>query len=241
MPSALSCRIRASTAGFTVRLPSFVPFALALASPGIHTFPDVAALELREVAQHLEHGLARAGRRVEPLLVQEEIDALVVITIPSIISACAAKGRPLSASRHRFTIMEIDAALPYSRDRYCCYRAHRDFICDAFRMAYRLIVDRSTPARPLDREGRVLFATRRKDCLPIELSIQMPDRHDRCGPTNRQTAAAYRLLTSQLELIFLELRISTTEPSAPTVLMGPVPFSRAKPDITTHFMLSSFL
>ena len=88
--------------------------------------------------------------------------------------------------------------LPYSRDRYCCYRAHRDFICDAFQMAYRLIVDRGTPARPLDREGRVLLATRRKDCLPIELSIQMPDRHDRCGPTrgpNEIHSASPRLAT----------------------------------------------
>ena len=82
--------------------------------------------------------------------------------------------------------------LPYSRDRYCCYRAHRDFICDAFQMAYRLIVDRGTPARPLDREGRVLLATRRKDCLPIELSIQMPDRHDRCGPTRDRMKSTVR-------------------------------------------------
>jgi hypothetical protein len=42
--------------------------------------------------------------------------------------------------------------LPYSSDRYRCYCAYRDFICDAFQMAYRLIVDRGTPARPLDRK-----------------------------------------------------------------------------------------
>lgn len=46
--------------------------------PGIHPFPDDAALELSKHAEHLERRLARAGRCVEPLLVQEQIDALLL-------------------------------------------------------------------------------------------------------------------------------------------------------------------
>ena len=33
------------------------------------------------------------------------------LTIPNTLSAVAAKGQPLSASRHRFTLKEVDAAL----------------------------------------------------------------------------------------------------------------------------------
>jgi len=78
MPPALSSRMRVSTDGFTVRRPSFVPFALARANPGVDPFADNAALELGEDAEHLEHGLAGDGRRVEPLLAQEQINALIV-------------------------------------------------------------------------------------------------------------------------------------------------------------------
>jgi hypothetical protein len=43
MPPALSSRMRVSTDGFTLRRPSFVPFALARASPVTAQFPGRAA------------------------------------------------------------------------------------------------------------------------------------------------------------------------------------------------------
>jgi hypothetical protein len=43
-----------------------------------HPLPDHRALEFGKHAHHLEHGLARRGRRVETLLVQVEIDVLGV-------------------------------------------------------------------------------------------------------------------------------------------------------------------
>jgi hypothetical protein len=55
-------------AGLTGRRPSFVPFALALASP----FAD-AALKFSEHAEHLEHGSARRSAGVEGLLMKIQI------------------------------------------------------------------------------------------------------------------------------------------------------------------------
>src|SRR5450432_1698220 len=76
-PLARSWRMRASTAGFTGRRPSFVPLARALASPAF-TLANNAPLELGKNAQHLKHRLAGGRRSVEALLMQEEVDALVV-------------------------------------------------------------------------------------------------------------------------------------------------------------------
>ena len=42
---------------------------------GADALADNGALELREDAQHLEHRLARRGRRIQPLLMQEQVDA----------------------------------------------------------------------------------------------------------------------------------------------------------------------
>ena len=39
--------------------------------PGVDALANDAALKFGEHAQHLEHGLAGGGRRIEPLLVQE--------------------------------------------------------------------------------------------------------------------------------------------------------------------------
>src|SRR5450631_3266898 len=44
----------------------------------VDPFSDDAAFELGKHAEHLEHRLARGSRRVEPLLMQEQIDALVM-------------------------------------------------------------------------------------------------------------------------------------------------------------------
>jgi len=63
--------MRASMEAFTVRRPSFVPFALARARPRVDPFSDDAALKLCKLAEYLEHSLARGGRRVEALLMQE--------------------------------------------------------------------------------------------------------------------------------------------------------------------------
>src|SRR4051812_38016530 len=46
--------------------------------PGIHTFADDAALELGEHAKHLKHRLARGGRGIKALLMQEQVHALVM-------------------------------------------------------------------------------------------------------------------------------------------------------------------
>ena len=41
-----------------------------------HPLSDHRPLKLSEDTEHLEHGAARRGGRVEPLLMQEQIDAL---------------------------------------------------------------------------------------------------------------------------------------------------------------------
>lgn len=88
--------------------------------------------------------------------------------------------------------------LPYPRNRHCRHRAHRDLVGDAFQVAYRLVVNRCTPARPLDRESRILLAARRQDCLSIGIGITMPDTHGRVGPggnRNEINSASARLAT----------------------------------------------
>jgi hypothetical protein len=42
--------------------------------PGADSFLNDRSLELGKDAQHLEHGLAGGGGRIEPLLMQEQID-----------------------------------------------------------------------------------------------------------------------------------------------------------------------
>jgi hypothetical protein len=45
--------------------------------PSVDPFPNDAALKFCEHAEHLKHGLAGGCRRVEALLMQEQVDALV--------------------------------------------------------------------------------------------------------------------------------------------------------------------
>jgi hypothetical protein len=52
--------------------------------PGVDTFLDDAALELGEHAEHLEHRLACAGRGVETLLMQEQVDALLMQVLQNV-------------------------------------------------------------------------------------------------------------------------------------------------------------
>ena len=64
---------------------------------GVDPFTDDAALKLCKHAEHLEHRLASSRRRVEPLLVQEQIDALVMQFLQDaeqIPSAIGLAGRP---------------------------------------------------------------------------------------------------------------------------------------------------
>jgi hypothetical protein len=44
--------------------------------PGVHALPIYASFKFRKYAQHLEHGLARGGRGIEPLLTQKKINVL---------------------------------------------------------------------------------------------------------------------------------------------------------------------
>ena len=53
-------------------------FGFCPGDPRHHPLTDEFALELREYSQHLKHRPARGRRRVEALLMQEEIDALGV-------------------------------------------------------------------------------------------------------------------------------------------------------------------
>ncbi len=57
--------------------------ALGLGSrqAGLEVLDDHGALKFGKYAHHLEHGLARRRRSIEPLLVQVEIDALDAITL----------------------------------------------------------------------------------------------------------------------------------------------------------------
>jgi hypothetical protein len=43
--------------------------------PGVDALPYYAAFKFRKHAQHLEHGLTRGGRGIEPLLMQRKINA----------------------------------------------------------------------------------------------------------------------------------------------------------------------
>jgi hypothetical protein len=52
-------------------------FRLSPRKPGVHPFANDASLKFGEYTQHLEHGLSGSGRRIEALLVQEQVDALV--------------------------------------------------------------------------------------------------------------------------------------------------------------------
>jgi hypothetical protein len=70
--------MRSSTAGFTLAPPELDAVLLGPRQPGVDAFADDAAFELGEHAQHLKHCPARRGRRVETLLTQEQIDALIV-------------------------------------------------------------------------------------------------------------------------------------------------------------------
>jgi hypothetical protein len=59
----------------TVRRPNCFPSARARANPVI-TLSRICSLELSEHAEHLKHGATGRGRRIEPLLMQEQINAL---------------------------------------------------------------------------------------------------------------------------------------------------------------------
>jgi len=73
------------------------PLRLSSRQARVDPFSDDAALELCKHAEHLEHRLARGRRRVEPLLMQEQIDALVMKSLQDaeqIPSAIGLGGRP---------------------------------------------------------------------------------------------------------------------------------------------------
>src|SRR5882762_5735850 len=54
------------------------PFRFGPRQARVHPFSNDAALKLCKYAEHLEHRFARGRRRVEPLLMQEQIDAPVM-------------------------------------------------------------------------------------------------------------------------------------------------------------------
>src|SRR5258708_6236327 len=78
MPSARSCRIRASTAGFTRTSAKLDAVRPSPRKATVDTPTHDAALELGKPAQHLKHRLAGGRRGVEALLMKEEVNALVV-------------------------------------------------------------------------------------------------------------------------------------------------------------------
>src|SRR5258708_39343348 len=78
MPSARSCRIRASTAGFTRTSAKLDAVRPSPRKASVDTITDDAALELGKHAQHLKHRLADGRRGVKALLLKEEVNAIVV-------------------------------------------------------------------------------------------------------------------------------------------------------------------
>jgi hypothetical protein len=79
MPSPLDLKANAAFTFLALldrTTPKLLNFGSRTSKSGHHALSDHRTLELREDTEHLEHGTAGRGGRVESLLVQEQIDQL---------------------------------------------------------------------------------------------------------------------------------------------------------------------